>query len=132
MLFRSKPRGRTQKRNKSKERTCSQSRSPKKDIELYYCGKLGHISKNCRSRLRDIKKGKQSDHKKDKDQDKEKDEEKHLNNVTSSNPPTLLEDLSTSDILVFTSELEADALVAQEVDMNQNWIIIEILVPVSM
>ena len=79
--------------------------------------------KDCRSRLRDIKKGKQPDHKKDKDQDKDKDEEKHLNVVTSSNTPTLSEDLSTSDILVFTSELEADALVAQEVSMNQNWII---------
>ena len=70
----------------------------------------------------------QFDHKKDKDQDKDKDEEKHLNVVTSSNMPTLSEDLSTSDIFVFTSELEADALVAQEVNMNQNWI----MVPISM
>ncbi|MCO5579489.1 hypothetical protein L7F22_033344 [Adiantum nelumboides] len=90
-----KPRGRTQKRDKSKEHTRSQSRNPKKDIECYYCGKLGHIAKDCRSRLRDIKKGTQPDHKKNKDQDKDKDEEKHLNVVTSSNMPTLLKDLST-------------------------------------
>ena len=38
-----KPRGRTQKRDKSKERTCNRSRNPKKDIECYYCDKLGHI-----------------------------------------------------------------------------------------
>ena len=118
-----KPRGRTQRRDKSKERTRNQSRNPKKNIECFYCGKLGHISKECHSRLRDIKRGKQPDQRKDKDQDKDKDEDKHLNVVTSSSMPTLSEDVSTSDILVFTSELEADALVAQDVSMNQNWII---------
>ena len=105
-----KPRGCTQKHDKSKERTCNKSRNPKKDIECYYCGKLGHISKDCHSCLRDIKKGKQIGSKKDKDKDK--DEEKNLNVVTSSNTPTLLEDLSTSDILVFTLAIEANTLVA--------------------
>ena len=95
-----KPRGCTQNRDKSKERTRSKSRNPKKDIECYYCGKLGHISKEFRSSLRDIKKGKQIDNKKDKDRDK--DEEKNLNVVTSSSTPTLSKDLSTLDILVFT------------------------------
>ena len=114
-----KPRGRTQKRDKSKERTCSKSRNPKKDIECYYCGKLGHISKECCSHLKDIKKGQQTNNK-DKDKDKDKDEEKNLNVVTSLNTPTLSEDFSTLDILMFTSEIEADALVAQQVSMNQN------------
>ena len=89
-----KPRGCTQKHYKSKEHTHSKSRNPKKDIECYYCGKLGHISKECHSRLRDIKKGKQIDN---KDKNKDKDEENNLNVVTSSSTPTLSKDLSTSD-----------------------------------
>ena len=104
-----KPRGRTQKHDKSKEHTRSLSRNPKKDIECYYCGKLGHISKEYHSCLRDIKKGKQIHSKKDKDKDK--DEEKNLNVVTSSNMPILSEDFSTLDILVFTLEIEAATLV---------------------
>ena len=120
-----KQRGRTRNREKSKERgrSRSKSRGSTRDIECYYCGKKGHMKKDCHAWQRDKKKqnaNKQSDSS-STPKDKEKAEE--LNVVESPSMLTLIEDMPATDILVFTANIELEALVAQEASADQNWVI---------
>ena len=51
-------RGRSQQRGRSKERKGNKSRSSSRDITCYYCGKKGHLKKQCYKFKNDKKKGK--------------------------------------------------------------------------
>ena len=93
-----KQRGRTQDRAKDKDRkgACSKSRESLCNVECYHCHKKGHLKKECRTWLRENKK--RSDEKK-----------LEIDNKGKSS--------------VEIKELNPDALVIEDANYAQNWII---------
>ena len=65
-----KSKGRSQSRGlKGKNKNRSKSRSWQKNVECHYCGKMGHIKKNCFKLKREKKNGSDKNEKKDHNQD---------------------------------------------------------------
>lgn len=106
-------RGRSQQRGRSqdKEKSRSKSRS-KKDIECYYCGKKGHMKKQCFKWKKDKKEGKE-EASEQKGKSTVKIEE--LNSVTQGN--------ASDDDVLFSSSLDVHTLLAGDTSDMKSWII---------
>ena len=117
-----KQRGRTHDRAKDKDRkgARSKSRESSRNVECYHCHKKGYLKKECRTWLRENKK--RSDEKKPETHNKDKSsvEIKELNVVESS---AMSEMQLPSYVLIFTADLCPDALVIEDANYAQNWII---------
>ncbi|MCO5602591.1 hypothetical protein L7F22_056725 [Adiantum nelumboides] len=88
--------------NQSRNRNSSKERSAR-NVECYHCHKKGHYKKDCRSFLR---------------------EQKTMQKDNSDKGKSTVKIEETQyDVLIFTSDLSPDALVAQDEDYAQNWII---------
>ena len=125
-------RGSGDRRGRSKESgkndgNCKQTRSNSKtrfkNVECYYCHKKGHLKKDCRSFKREQSKNKEKD-KSDEGSSGSKGKAKveEINMVESSMDAHEYKPGHT-DILVFTSEIAPEALLAQDDMYVQNWII---------
>lgn len=115
-----KQRGRTHDRDKSKEHrnTRSKSRDSMRNIECHYCHKKGHMKKDCHALKRDNKKTSNDDNKFGTLDAKGKEKVEEINVVEShmvgQDDGANDDDAHVSDILIFTSDLCADALITHE------------------